>query len=163
MPRAPSGRRRMRSDKVISDKENVPADASVDPDELISDLSRLSIAKTSLVSILVHVVLVGLTSIGFIALCVRHDTLHPRAVLKALAEKQRQAKLEAAREAARKKLQAQVDQQDKKAKAASKGPEAGKTDKPKSKIEKTLQETSPQRPKASSLNLDNLDELERDR
>jgi hypothetical protein len=119
--------------------------SSVDPDELVAHIGRLSITGTSLISAAFHVLLIGLTSIGFISLCVRHRTLHPKAVLNRLAEEQRQAEKAAARSAARQKA---LQEQAKKPRA---------TTRPKSPIEKKITETSREKPTPTKLNLDGLE------
>ena len=54
-----------------------PPDGEIDPDELMGDISSLSFLKTSIISVVIHLVLIGATSIGFVMLCLEHDTLHP--------------------------------------------------------------------------------------
>lgn len=115
--------------------------SSVDPDELVSHIAGVSLMKTSLISVGFHVLLIGVTSIGFISLCVKHGTLHPKAVINQLAAEQREAERAEARRAARQKaLKTQAARE----KAATR---------PKSPIEKTLTEKSFEKPKPSELKL----------
>ena len=133
-------------------KKTGPAIPS-DPDDLISGISRLSIWKTSLGSLVAHAVLIGVTSIGFIALCTQHKTLHPREAQKLLAEEQRQAKREDAREKAR---QAALARQAAASQPAAKAAGAGAGEK--SPIERKLEAKSFEKPKPSTLGLDGLQE-----
>ena len=119
-----------------------PADPSAtDPDELVAHIGRLSVMKTSLISLVFHVLLIGLTSIGFISLCVKHRTLHPKAVLNRLAEEQREAKKAEARRQAREKAM------------AGRGGKRGSATRPKSPIERKISERSYEKPKPSQLKL----------
>ncbi len=70
---------------------------SVYPDDLMADIARSRLGKTLLVSALIHVAFIGVTSIGFIRLCARYDTLDPKA---AIAAEQKAAKEKEKEEAA---------------------------------------------------------------
>jgi len=138
----------------MSDEKNTPAgDAeTVDPDELMKDVAGLSVVKTSLISVIFHVAVIGLTSIGFVMLCAEYDTWHPRAAMKEEArlkeEKQKQQDREM-RETQRARDREKIKKQGKALKgAATRG---------QSPIEKAITETSTSRPTHSSMKLDDLD------
>ncbi len=116
--------------------------SSLEPDDLMKDVGKLSIMKTSLISIAFHVLLIGLTSIGFIALCVKHGTLHPKAVLNQPAEEQREAERARAREEAREKIMG--------GRRATRPGGRGPATRAKSRIEKAVTETSREKPKPSN-------------
>jgi len=61
----------------------------IDPDELMGDINKLSFFGTTLVSLLIHAVLIGGTSVGFIMLCAEYNTLDPKTEIRAEAEKRR--------------------------------------------------------------------------
>jgi len=61
----------------------------IDPDELMGDINKLSFLGTTGISLLIHVLLIGGTSVGFIMLCAEYNTLHPEAEIRAQAEAQR--------------------------------------------------------------------------
>lgn len=113
---------------------------AVDPDQLVSHISGLSVFGTSALSVVFHVALIGLTSIGFISLCVKHRTLHPKQVMARLAEEKEEAERAAARRARRQ--------------AGATRPATRAATRPKSPIEKKINEKSYKKPTPSKLELD---------
>ncbi len=68
-------------------------DGIVDPDVLMAEVNKTSLLKTTLVSVLLHAVLLGVTSLTFISLCAEYNTLHPKDAIQAEAEQQRKEEL----------------------------------------------------------------------
>ena len=125
---------------------------NVEPDELMKPVAGLGILKPSIVAILLHVVVIVATSIGFVSLCVTYGTWHPRQVETKLAEEERERLRVRAREAARAKLAAEQQE------AAKAG--TGAADGPTSRTERAITETSDERPSKPDLGPDDLDDLE---
>jgi len=140
----------------------------VKPYALMAEVNRPRMGRMLAISTLFHVALIGLTSITYLSLCVKHKTLHPKWVLKQIqkeeTEKQAVADLAKAAEEARKRAAG-------KGGAAKKGAGGKETTEPgtesrsggeaekkagekKSGIEKAVTETSKERPSGSSVNLD---------
>lgn len=69
------------------------------PDELMGNISKSTMLKTLPVSLAAHVVVIVLTSVGFMAECVKYNTLYPAE------KKARIAKAEEAREDAAEKAE----------------------------------------------------------
>lgn len=61
----------------------------IDPDELMGDINKLSFFGTTMLSLLIHVLLIGGTSVGFIMLCAEYNTLDPKAEIRARTEQRR--------------------------------------------------------------------------
>lgn len=117
------------SKKKTVTPENPPAvavDDVADPDELMGDISKLSFLKVGVVSLLIHAVLIGVTSAEYIQLCVEHGTMHPWVKVQENEHKARLEKRLKDREASQK----QMVEDRKKAKAAKKdkGKDGGKPD-----------------------------------
>lgn len=127
----------------------------VNPDDLLAGVKRRSFLPVIIVSLAVHVVLVLGTSIGYMRLVRQHGTWHPRAEMKRLAKLEREAESEAKRKAAYEKFVA--DQAKAKAKEKDAGGPDLKGDTAKGEVPAALKATSPQRPKESSLKLDELE------
>lgn len=132
-----------------------PGQGQVDPDELIAPLTGRGIWPVLGISAVFHVVLVLVTSIGFIRLCALHGTLDPRTKMKELQQQENEREREEAREATREKLRSEH-------RGAAQDPEgAGDGDEPLSAIEREITDVSDERPDESSTNLDDLlDDLE---
>ena len=71
--------------------------STVDPDALMGKINGLSFLAMFIVSLLVHTVLIGATSVGFIQDCIAYKTLDPDSVLQEQAKKAQAAKEEKAR------------------------------------------------------------------
>ena len=119
---------------------------AVDPDDLMAHIDRASTTKTWVISIVFHVLLIGLTSIGFITLCVKHRTLHPKAVVNRQAEEKREAERSQARRLAREKV----------LKSQPKASGAAAT-RPKTPIERKVSEVSRQKPTPTTMKLDDYE------
>lgn len=147
----------------------------VAPDALMTETTRPRMGRMLAISSIFHVALIGLTSITYLGLCLKHHSLHPKWVIKQILkeEVEKQAAAEAtkaAEEAVKKAFAAKKGTPGKESAepAPGKGTEpssatpAGKasgkepSDK-KSGVEKAVSETSKDRPKGSSLKLDELD------
>jgi len=131
--------------------EKTPADDQVDPDALMVRINGLSFLSMFLVSLIIHAVLIGATSIEFIQQCVEYNTLAPGVVIREKARKER----------AEERRKKRAERQDAEAKlvAAQKGKGAKSTTKPKSKIEQKINQKSTTLPAKSGVKLDDIDDL----
>ncbi|MBC8373630.1 MAG: hypothetical protein H8E53_08560, partial [Planctomycetes bacterium] len=87
--------------------EKTPARGAIDPDALMGRISGLSFFSMFLVSLLIHAVLIGATSIGFIQQCVKYNTLTPGAMIRENAKKE-QAKEREKKRAERQETEAKI-------------------------------------------------------
>ncbi len=139
----------------------VPPEA-VNPDDLMAGVKRHSFLVLILISVAVHIVLIFGTSIRHIGEMRKYKTLHPAIEKKRLAKLKREEEMEARRRAAHEKFMAD---QAKKKSAEKDGPEKGgpapttatKPGGEKPKVLKDIEAKSTERPKESSLKLDELD------
>ncbi len=149
----------------------------VDPEALLADIARSHLVRMILWSSLIHFVLIGGTSVHFIKLCFDYQTLHPKQVVKQKAREAAEKKVKDDEDA---RVKAAIQQQEdaKKKTAADKGapgaaketpavapatgaaPDGKEPEKKKSKIEQELEKTSSERPKKTSISLDNASDLE---
>ncbi|MHC4253488.1 MAG: hypothetical protein ACYS9X_30590 [Planctomycetota bacterium] len=146
-------------------------DDDVHPESLMKGISDTPLRGKLLMSVGVHVALVLVTSIGFIALCATHGSLDPHAVI---LENEKRAEDEK-REAERLKRQQEAEAKEKSGPGAQPkageegtpaagspdakaGEKAGEKDGAKTPVEKRTTETSEERPDVSDLELD-LDDL----
>lgn len=128
------------------------------PDTIMAKVQGGSITKTVLLSTVVHVVLLTIFSIGYIRNAVHYKTLFPQGAIEEEAKEKRLAEKKAAAELKQKekeKKEAEAAIAAKQLKAQTK-PQVQNNEPGKSKIEKELNETSDERPKASSL--DSIDD-----
>jgi hypothetical protein len=144
-------------------------DHHVQPAELIQPLERSQITKTVVLSLALHAVIIVVFSIGNIALCAKHGTLNPLtaqeqedSLRKAEDDARKKAERDALRaeqEAARKARQAKEKPAKKTTPEKKPDEPTGKTEEqPKSEVERAVRETSTERPKGSSMSLDELDD-----
>ncbi|MFT5128468.1 MAG: hypothetical protein ACI8W8_002079 [Rhodothermales bacterium] len=120
------------------------------PDEILTKARSRPMSMTLVLSVVFHVILLGLLSIGYIRDAAHYETIYPKAA-KAEAVKQQRIEEKKAKAAEDAKKQSEAA-----AKAQAARPNATKTGKPVSKIEKELQETSNERPVSSDL--DSIDD-----
>jgi hypothetical protein len=137
----------------------------VDPFRLMSGMSGSGFAPTLLIAVGAHVVLLLISSIGFLRLCAHHGTFDIRPVIRGL-EKEKVAAEK------KRKDQATIDKlKTDKAKAAGAAKKAGggkpdgadpgaKPGAKKSPVEKRLEEKSNERPVEPTMNLDDALDLE---
>ncbi|MBT3200219.1 MAG: hypothetical protein HN350_09905 [Phycisphaerales bacterium] len=126
--------------------------STVDPDALMGKINGLSFLAMFIVSLLVHTVLIGATSVGFIQDCIAYKTLDPDSVLQEQAKK--------AQAAQRDKQRAERQAEDAKLAAENKNKKSkNPTTKPLTKIEQDINKTSTTLPATSGVNLDDIDEL----
>lgn len=136
----------------IPDKKS--AGDPVDPEALMGRVNGLSFLSMLLVSVLVHSLLIGVTSVTYIRQCMAHGTLYPDAAIREQVQKERteeRRKKRAERQAADAK---QVAEQKSKG-----GKSGGATTKPVSKIEQNINRKSTTLPAKSGVSLDDIDEL----
>ena len=123
------------------------AEENFNPNDLLVKVARPRLTVSMILSLVLHIILLGLTSIGFIRLCVHYKTMRPKDAVKAEqkafeeAEKQkaqedriRNAQLKAQEEKAKKEAEEK--------KAAPQEPKTSEQPKKKSKIEQKLEETA---------------------
>jgi len=139
------------SDNQSNNPVESPGSDQINPDELMGEVNKLSFFRTFTISVIVHVVLIGVTSIGFITLCAEHNTLHPDVVIRRIAKEERAEELRKEREEAQKQLIA-----DQKKAAKSRG--SGAT-RPASKIGQKMKRKSTTLPAKSGVGLEDIDEL----
>ena len=142
-------------------------DDDVHPESLMEGISDTPLAGKLAVSLGVHAAVVLLTSIGFIALCVKHGSLDPRAVIrkakedaekeKKAAERKKREEEALAKQKARGGAPAEAggDGAAPAPTPAAKGDGKSEAEAP---VEKRTTETSDERPDVSDLQLD-LDDL----
>ena len=135
---------------------------AADPDSLMASVSRSNLGKTLKLSLLIHLAVILVLSLGNIGLCIKYRTVNPRKAI----ELRNEAELEKAE--ARRAAEAEERKQELQAKsAAGKGgeqkPQGGEPGGAAGKggetpaIVKEVTETSDLRPKSSSL--DSIDDL----
>jgi len=134
--------------------ENAPVTCQVDPDALMGRINSLSFLSMFIVSLLIHAVLIGATSIGFIQQCVEYNTLAPGAII------QEKVKQERAEERCKKRAERQEAEANAVAGQKGKGAKGGtSTTKPVSKIEQKINQKSTTLPAKSGVKLDDIDDL----
>jgi hypothetical protein len=133
------------SEKPI-DTPDSPTFEAVDPDELVASLTQRSIWGSAFTSIAAHVVLIAATSVTFVMFCWEKQSLDPHAVerveIAANEEQEREEARRKAVEAASKSTSSEADG----------NPDASGE----SSYQKKINETSPDRPDSSDLELDGL-------
>ncbi len=139
-------------------------DKEVHPEELMKGISDTTLVKKIMLSLGLHVLLLGITSIGFIGLCVKYTSFDPQAEIKkeeagkkAAAE---EAEAKAAAEKAKNKKKGTKAKPDKTTPSGQELPATqGQTKPKKSKIERDLEKTSKERPGHSEMSFDDVDEF----
>lgn len=139
----------------------------VDPDRVMASLQGTGVGRPLAVAAVVHVVVILITSIGYLQLCARYGSLYPKPLM---AEEARQA--EAAAKAEKRAESAPREtggpaagvEEAGGAPAAAPAPESepapAEGGQGESAIEQELQETSGERPGASDMSLDKVLDLE---
>lgn len=136
-------------------KENFTAP---NPDALMGKISKSGLTLNFIFSLLLHVGLIGGLSVGFIQLCIKYNSMDPKAIIaeeevakkKAEEERLRKERQEKAKQEALQKAKDEAERKKREAEEAKNGKASGNTSNM-SEIEKTLQETSDERPTTSSL------------
>lgn len=141
------------SDSKHSKPRQAPGSGVVDPDELMGQVSNLPILKIVGISVALHVVLIGITSIGFLMDCSKYKTWHPDVEIRRIAKEQRAEKLLKEREDAQKKL---IADQKKKSKGGTK---PGAETRGASDVEKNVTRKSTTLPARSGVGLDDIDDI----
>ena len=138
-------------------------DKEFHPEELMKGISDTTLVKKIMLSLGLHVLLLGVTSIGFIGLCAKYGTFDPRTKQEDLRKKAaaaEEAKAEAAAQKSEEKKKGTKAKPGKTEPGASKSPASQGPAKPtKSKIEREIEETSKERPAHSDMSFDDVDEL----
>ena len=122
----------------------------VHPDELMGDVSKSTLSKTLPVSLAAHLIVISLTSIGFVYQCVKYGSFYPRAAQRRIDEEKQTAEENRKRDEYIKKLAEK--EKDRKAIAATAAtqPATGRE-----RMEKKLSETIvPTQPVKPTINID---------
>jgi hypothetical protein len=143
-----------------------PMAEPVDPSPLLKDISRGNLAMLVVVAVIAHIVVIGITSVGHISLCMKYGTFWPKPMMKKEREAEEKRKLEE-KQAQQQKAVEEKQAADTAAQAAKKSEggtkqasEETKNGRPKSKIERTIEEKSSERPKEGTVRLDEPGGLE---
>lgn len=119
------------------------------PGMLISEIQNTSLTKPIIMATIIHIVLIGIFSIGYINMCVKYKTMSPKAAIAEANELQAQKDLEAKR---KKKADAAAKVDNSKSSDSSKTTKTGDTERVPQVIKDT-QEVIKEKPgKPSSLN-----------
>jgi len=128
----------------------------IDPNSLMDNIGRSTLTLTIIVSLVLHIFIIGLTSIHYIYQCNKYKTFKPEDEIKKIeAAKLKKAKAKEKKERMAKAIAAEKERiaKEKKAKAeAKKHPKSKKE----SQIEKDVNAVSNERPETGGLN--NLDD-----
>ncbi|HYE07750.1 MAG TPA: hypothetical protein VEL07_19685 [Planctomycetota bacterium] len=151
-PREP--RRRAAAAVAVADGGDF---APVDPDELLRPLADARFGRTFVIALVIFTVFVGVTSIGYVGLCVQYGTLMPMPRIEAERKAEEERKVEEQRQAALAKLQPVADPD---AASATPRDEPAPAAPRRSKIERELEETSHEKPADRGLDLDGTVGLE---
>ncbi len=131
---------------------------AVNPDDLMLGVRRGSFLAILLISVGVHLVLIFGTSIGYMRLMRRYKSWHPRIEMKRVAKQKREEEGEAKRKANYEKIQAERAKAEAKGKGEpDKGTPEPKEGTGKGVVPKELKAKSSERPKESSLKLNELE------
>jgi hypothetical protein len=119
------------------------------PGMLISEIQNTSLTKPIIMATIIHIVLIGIFSIGYINMCVKYKTMSPKAAIAEASELQAQKDLEAKR---KKKADAAAQVDNSKSSDSAKNTKTGDTERVPQVIKDT-QEVIKEKPgKPSSLN-----------
>ena len=151
-----------------------PADSrQVDPDALMRDISRSVLGRMVIVSLLIHVLIIGGTSVGYISQCFKYGTTDPKSAI-AKIEAEKKAKEDQIKADAETKRRAEEAVKARQGGTAAKTPataepaatdappaaaEAPDPNKPKTPIEKSVEEVDHGKPPAPGANFESPDEL----
>ncbi len=136
----------------------------VDPFRLMSGMTGSGFAPTLLIAVGAHVVLLLISSIGFLRLCARHGTLDPGERIREIKDEEAAQEKKRKIEAAQEKLKAERAKAGKPADGTKPAdgakPVARESGAAKSPVEKRLEEKSKERPVEPTMNLDKALDLE---
>jgi sortase (surface protein transpeptidase) len=130
-------------------EENNKNIADSSPGLLISEIQNSSLTKPIIMATIIHIVLIGIFSIGYLNMCIKHKTMSPKAAIAEANELKAEKELEAKR---KKKADAAAVADKPKTTDASKTAKTGDAERVPQVIKDT-QEVIKEKPKApSSLN-----------
>lgn len=89
-----------------------PSSADINPDELLAEVSRTGYFWILLLSVVIHVMAIFGTSVGYIHLMRQYRSWHPRFEMKRVAKENREQEMEARRKAAHERILAEQAQHD---------------------------------------------------
>jgi hypothetical protein len=144
-------------------------ESSIYPDHVMANVAKSVLPAALAVSLLVHLAVVGVTSVGFIGKCVKHGTLHPKQAIQNLREQEESERIAEER---RERLQQAREEVDEPATDSAGGgtaedaggelPEAGAEtadDGGMTPIEREINEGDTSRPPVPDATFDNVDDL----
>ncbi len=139
--------------KKIKEDDNIE---SLEPDELIEDITKPKLTKPIVISCIAHIAVIIIASISFVLNQFKYGELDPRDTIKTeVAEAEKKDAAERKKKKAEERLKAENARKEEAAKQAKKV-EKKDTNQRVSKIEKETQEVIKERPKKASL--DSIDE-----
>ena len=62
------------------EKEEIKEAVDIPPENLMRDINKSQISKTLVISLIIHLVLIALLSIGYIGLCMKYGTYKPQVI-----------------------------------------------------------------------------------
>ncbi len=124
---------------------------SVDPATLVSDIAKPRMTNSVLISFGLHIIMLGLLSIGFIGECIEYKTTHPAAVKKQLEKERVEAEKRKKQEEAAKVAQLKAQQQEQEAQAKKENSKDAAPAQPQKKAEPAAEKKTPADPLAGQM------------
>jgi len=124
---------------------------AVRPGDLMQNVSKSTLGRTIPIAIAVHLVVIALTSIGYIGLCIEHKTWFPKDKIRQIARQEDAKEKEEAQKSAVADARARE-----KERAAASGPADRRPtgSRPATPVERRISEVSTSRPAGPTINLD---------
>ncbi len=147
-------------EKKTAETNGDPID-SIEPDDLMLKVRKVSLMKGLVYALIIHIILILVTSIGYLSDCSKYKTFHVKTAKKIEADNLKKAEeevrkkelLKKAEEEAKKKLEESKNKPAEAAKPASKTDDFIKKN-PDNPVIKELNETSKERPTSTTTSLD---------
>lgn len=147
-------------EKKTAETNGDPID-SIEPDDLMLKVRKVSLMKGLVYALIIHIILILVTSIGYLSDCSKYKTFSVKAAKKIEADNLKKAEEEArkkellkkAEEDAKKKLEESKNKPAEAAKPVSKADDFMKKN-PDNPVIKELNETSKERPTSTTTSLD---------
>lgn len=98
------------------------------PTSLVQQIAKPRLAMSSVISFVVHLILLGLLSISFIGQCIQYKTTHPKAAIQKLQKEKEEQEKQEKQQSAAKVAQQKALEISKQQEAAAKNKPAAKTD-----------------------------------
>lgn len=148
-------------EKKTAETNGDPID-SIEPDDLMLKVRKVSLMKGLVYALIIHIILILVTSIGYLSDCSKYKTFSVKAAKKIEGDNLKKAEEEArkkellkkAEEEAKKKLEESKNKPAEAAKPAAKSAEDIMKKNPDNPVIKELNETSKERPTSTTTSLD---------